>query len=89
MVLKVTHRAFEAKTANVFLLVAFLFSTLSVFSQTITSVIPTRITSGSEVTVLGTGFLSVDVNDVAIADILIEPGSVEIVSDNEIHFFDK
>ncbi|WP_179336913.1 hypothetical protein [Winogradskyella ludwigii] len=86
MVLKVTHRAFEAKTANVFLLVAFLFSTLSVFSQTITSVIPTRITSGSEVTVLGTGFLSVDVNDVAITDILIEPGSVEIVSDTEIIF---
>ena len=86
MVLKVTHRAFEAKTANVFLLVAFLFSTLNVFSQTITSVIPTRITSGSEVTVLGSGFSSINPVDIEIADITIEPGSIDIVSDSEFTF---
>jgi hypothetical protein len=83
-----TQRIFEVKAFRIFILTFFLFFNFNAFSQTITDVFPTRVTSGSEITVLGTGFEdpSFDINNIDISGVAIDVSSITIVSDTELIF---
>ncbi len=63
--------------------VLLLFSTFS-FAQIVDNIFPTRVTTGSKVTIIGSGFTSGDENNISIADISI--GSKTFVSPTEMTF---
>ena len=69
------------KTITTFLL---LFSAVSFYAQTVTDIFPTRVTTGSNVTIIGTGFTNGDESGITISDMSI--GSREFVSSTEMTF---
>ncbi|MDP5081035.1 MAG: hypothetical protein NWP87_00155, partial [Winogradskyella sp.] len=79
-------RFFEVKMINICLLLFTILFNFNSFSQTVSDVFPTRVTSGSKITVLGTGFLSVNTSNISIGGISIDASSIDIVSDTELTF---
>lgn len=95
MVSKNTQHFSEAKVINMFsiyTLILLLCINFAAFSQTITDVFPIRITTGSKITVLGSGFQSpgIDITNINITGtpglIQIQVGSGQVVSDTELSF---
>jgi hypothetical protein len=90
-----TQCIFGAKPFSMLMLIVFLFSNLNSFSQTITDFSPVRITSGTEITVTGTGFTasSADDSNIRITNgsstaitIPIQPGSGKFIDANTLTF---
>ncbi|QNK76775.1 T9SS type A sorting domain-containing protein [Winogradskyella sp. PAMC22761] len=69
------------KTITTFLL---LFSAVSLYAQDVTNIFPTRVTTGTKVTIIGTGFTDGDQSGISITN--MGTGSKTFVSSTEMTF---
>ena len=65
-----------------FVLTVLFFYTNKVIAQTVTNVFPTRVTTSSKITIIGTGFTTANINNIYIVGINI--GSRTLVSSTEV-----
>ncbi|WP_405574716.1 T9SS type A sorting domain-containing protein [Winogradskyella sp. Asnod2-B02-A] len=65
-----------------FVLTVLFFYTDKVIAQTVTNVFPTRVTTSSKITIIGTGFTTANINNIYIVGINI--GSRTLVSSTEV-----
>ncbi|NRR91516.1 T9SS type A sorting domain-containing protein [Winogradskyella undariae] len=77
----ILHFLSSKKTITAFLL---LFSAVSFYAQTVTNIFPTRVTTGSKVTIIGSDFTDGDQSGITITN--IGTGSKTFVSDTEMTF---
>ena len=84
MNLKFTFNLKSLNTLKLTVFALFLTSIASIFGQTVTEVFPSRITTNSKITVLGTDFT--ESTSISINGININSGSITLLSDTEMLF---
>ncbi|MGJ8548492.1 T9SS sorting signal type C domain-containing protein [Winogradskyella wichelsiae] len=78
----ILHFLSSKKTITAFLL---LFSAVSFYAQTVTNIFPTRVTTGSKVTIIGSGFTDGDQSGISFSNNM-GIGSQTFVSSSEMTF---
>lgn len=81
---KTTIECFNAKGLKALVAVAILLATTPIFSQVVTDVFPSRITTNAKITIVGSGFTPS--TTISINGISIDGGSITLVSPTEMSF---